>query len=278
VTVREVRKKIVGQETYDGAGVKLVRILGPGDIEDIDPFLLLDIFDNEDPEDYIKGFPMHPHRGIETITYLIKGKVDHRDSMGNEGTINEGESQWMTAGSGILHEEMPQLSDRLFGFQTWLNLPKKDKMVEPEYLDIKKDMIKTISGENYRVKLISGTFKGVNGVNRKYTQADIMDIILNPNSGIEIPLSEELNSFIYIYEGEGKFGNENSPVENKTVALFSKGDKILAKAEKDGLRFILFAGKPIKENVAWGGPIVMNTDEELEEAFHELRAGSFIKH
>jgi redox-sensitive bicupin YhaK (pirin superfamily) len=151
-------------------------------------------------------------------------------------------------------------------------------MVEPEYFDIKKDMIKTVKGENYTVKVISGKFNGVSGVNRKYVKAGVIDFDLNPNSEIEIPIPEELNSFVYIFVGNGKFGRENTSVDNKTVALFTEGDEILAKAGDEGLRFILFAGKPLKENVAWGGPIVMNTDEELEEAFHELRSGEFIKH
>ena len=277
---RNIFKTVKGQPVIDGAGVHLIRVLGPSDVYDIDPFLMLDAFDSENPEDYILGFPMHPHRGIETITYLINGEIDHKDSLGNGGTIEEGESQWMTSGRGILHEEMPQASDRLFGLQIWLNMPKMSKMDEPAYFDITRDMIKSIDlPENGGVvKVISGSYDDINGVDTRHVQVTIFDISLNPGFEFEIPSNEENNLFIYIFEGNGFFGeNEDIIVDNKTVAIFDEGNHFKAKAGANGLRFMLFSGKPLREPIAWGGPIVMNTDEELDEAFRELRLGTFIK-
>lgn len=204
---RNIFKTVKGQPVIDGAGVHLIRVLGPSDVYDIDPFLMLDAFDSENPEDYILGFPMHPHRGIETITYLIKGEIDHKDSLGNGGTIKEGESQWMTSGSGILHEEMPQASDKLFGLQIWLNMPKMSKMDEPAYFDITRDMIKSIDlPENGGVvKVISGLYDNIDGVDTRHVQVIIFDISLNPGFEFEIPSNEENNLFIYIFEGNGFF-------------------------------------------------------------------------
>jgi quercetin 2,3-dioxygenase len=280
MNVRNVFKTVKGNPTIDGAGVHLIRVLGPSDVHDIDPFLMLDAFDSENPDDYIRGFPMHPHRGIETITYLIKGQINHKDSLGNGGTIQEGQSQWMTAGRGILHEEMPQVSDRLFGLQIWLNLPKTSKMAEPAYFDINQEMIDSVDLPNNEgiVKIISGSYNSVKGVHTRHIQANIFDISLKPGTEIEIPVSDENNLFIYIFEGEGYFGeNEDMLVENRTVAIFDEGTSFKAKAGASGIRFMFFEAKPLKEPIAWGGPIVMNTDEELDEAFRELQMGSFIK-
>jgi len=277
---KNIIRTVKGQPTIDGAGVRLIRVLGPNDVYDIDPFLMLDAFDSENPEDYILGFPMHPHRGIETITYLIKGEINHKDSLGNGGTIKKGESQWMTSGRGILHEEMPQAVDHLFGFQIWLNMPKKSKMDDPAYFDITQDMIKSINLPNNAglIKIISGKYGDVKGVDTKYLQVSIFDISLNPGAEIELPVDEENNLFIYILEGDGFFGEkEDIVIDNKTVAIFGDGNYFKAKAGSNGTRFMLFSGKPLKEPIAWGGPIVMNTNEELDEAFRELRLGTFIK-
>ena len=278
--IRNVLKTVKGHPTIDGAGVHLIRVLGPDNVRDIDPFLMLDAFDSRNPEDYIRGFPMHPHRGIETITYLIKGEIIHKDSLGNGGTIHEGQSQWMTAGRGILHEEMPQGTEWLFGLQIWLNLPKEDKMAEPHYFDIDQDMIKSINLPNEEgvVKIISGSFDSVKGVDTRHIQATILDISLNSGAEIEIPLDSENNLFIYIFDGEGYFGEKKDIiVGNKTVTIFDEGDSFKARASANGLRFMLFAAKPLNEPIAWGGPIVMNADEELDEAFRELQLGTFIK-
>ncbi|MDR3222305.1 MAG: pirin family protein [Methanobrevibacter sp.] len=277
MTIRNIKKTVKGRQTYDGAGVKLIRVIGPEEIKDVDPFLMLDAFDSKHPEDYIKGFPMHPHRGIETITYLIEGEMVHRDSLGNEGTIHTGESQWMTAGSGILHEEMPIESEHFFGLQIWLNLAQKDKMVNPEYFDINHDMIKTVDEENATVRIISGKYKNVNGVGTNHLQVNLFDITLKPNKDIQIPIPNKQTLFIYIIEGEGYFGAKGNHVENRTVAIFDEGDSFYGKSGDEGIRFILFSGEPLNEPVAWGGPIVMNDELELEKAFNELQNGTFIK-
>jgi len=276
--IRNIIKTVKGHPTIDGAGVHLIRVLGPDDVGDIDPFLMLDAFDSKDPNDYIKGFPFHPHRGIETITYLIKGRIDHEDSLGNSGTIHEGESQWMTAGKGILHEEMPKKSDRLFGLQIWLNIPQNDKMCEPAYFDISKDMIKKVAIPQGNIKVISGSYEDIEGVKTNHTQATIFDISLNPEKELEIPINKDKTLFIYLFEGDGYFGkSEDNYVENRTVAIFGEGETFYGKSGEEGVRFMLFAGKPLNEPIAWGGPIVMNTDEELATAFEELRKGTFIK-
>lgn len=277
---RNILKTIKGRPTIDGAGVHLIRVLGPSDVHDIDPFLMLDVFDSENPEDYVLGFPMHPHRGIETITYLINGKINHKDSLGNAGTIEGGESQWMTSGSGIIHEEMPQHSNRLFGLQIWLNMPKKSKMNDPAYFDINGDMIKSVDIPNNggKIRVISGEYGKFKGVKTRNVQVDILDISLNPGNEFEISVKEKNNLFIYIFEGNGLFGEkEDIIVDNKSVAIFDEGDNFKAKGGANGIRFMLFSGKPLNEPIAWGGPIVMNTDEELDEAFRELRLGTFIK-
>jgi len=280
MNVRNVIKTIQGQHSIDGAGVHLIRVLGPRDVRDIDPFLMLDAFDSKNPENYIKGFPMHPHRGIETITYLIEGEVTHKDSLGNGGTIHGGESQWMTAGRGILHEEMPQPVDKFYGLQIWLNLPQKEKMVEPNYFDITKDMIKKVNlpNDDGIVRVISGKYDSQEGAHSNHVQVSIFDISLNPRTEFELPIDPENNLFIYIFEGEGFFDDkEEALVGEKTVAVFDEGDTFKVTSGVEGIRFMLFAGKPLNEPIAWGGPIVMNTDDELEEAFNELQQGTFIK-
>ena len=275
--IREVKRVVKGRQTVDGAGVKLIRVFAHSDIYDIDPFLMFDAFGSEDPEDYIKGFPMHPHRGIETITYLLEGRVDHKDTLGNSDTLMDGDLQWMTAGSGILHEEMPKESKRLDGLQFWLNLPKKDKMAPPRYFPITPDMIKDIDIENGRIKLISGEFLGESGVEPLYVKATMMDVSINVDSEYEIPLSKEQNTFIYVLEGAAYFGEERTLVKRHSAAIFSEGDIIRVNASDAGVRFVLLAGKPLGESIAWGGPIVMNTQEELQTAFDELSEGTFIK-
>ncbi|MDR2623703.1 MAG: pirin family protein [Methanobrevibacter sp.] len=276
--IRNVKKTVKGHQTYDGAGVKLIRVIGPNEVKDVDPFLMLDAFDSKNPEDYIKGFPMHPHRGIETITYLIKGEMVHRDSLKNEGIIHTGESQWMTAGSGILHEEMPIESDHFFGLQIWLNLAQKDKMVNPAYFDIKHDMIKTINEKNATVRIISGSYNNAAGVTTNHLQVNLFDVTLKPNEDIQIDVPSDQNLFIYVIEGEGYFGEDGKDhVENRTAAIFDRGDTFYGKSSGEGIRFMLLSGEPLNEPIAWGGPIVMNDELELEEAFNELQNGTFIK-
>lgn len=276
--IREVSRIVQGVQTTDGAGVKLVRVLGKSDIKDFDPFLMLDAFGSENPEDYIKGFPMHPHRGIETITYLLEGKVNHLDSLGNGGTLSGGELQWMTAGSGILHEEMPQETKKLEGLQFWLNLPQKDKMAPPSYFPISSHMIKEIELEQGNVKLIAGEFLGERGIEPKYVKATMMDVTLHPSSEYHIPIPSEQKAFLYILDGMAQFGEKATLAKKHSAVLFNQGDVVRVSASKEGIRFVLLAGKPLEEPIAWGGPIVMNTQEELELAFSELEKGTFIKH
>lgn len=266
-----------GQNAVDGAGVRLVRVLGHKDVEDFDPFLMLDSFDSVDPADYIAGFPTHPHRGIETITYLISGKIEHEDSLGNKGTIFAGESQWMTAGSGILHQEMPKESERMLGFQLWLNLPRKEKMTEPAYLSITNDMIPVVKSKTSEIRILSGRFGEVVGVMPRHIPATIYDVKVSSGEEIEIPTDPDETVFAFLIEGDGLINEQAVP--SKTAVLFEKGDFIAVSAPAEAeLRFIFVSGKRLKEPVAWGGPIVMNTKSELTHAFEELRKGTFIKH
>ena len=276
---REVKKIVQGYATTDGAGVKLIRVLGHDNVRDIDPFLMLDAFGSDNPDDYIRGFPMHPHRGIETITYLLEGEIDHKDSLGNGGVLRGGDLQWMTAGSGILHEEMPKEtgSGRLKGLQFWLNLPRKDKMAPPHYFSISPEMVKDIAIEGGKVKLIAGEFSGEKGVEPLYVKAKMMDVQLDPNAEFEMPVPAELNTFAYILEGGGLFGVKRKAASRHSALIFDSGDSVRVQALDGGIRFVLLAGKPLNEPVAWGGPVVMNTGEELDAAFRELQSGTFIR-
>lgn len=273
---REIVKTVHGQRTVDGAGVSLVRVLGNRDVYDFDPFLMLDSFDSTDPLEYTAGFPWHPHRGIETITYLISGKIDHMDSLGNKGTIESGESQWMTAGSGILHQEMPIASERMLGFQLWLNLPQKEKMAEPAYLGITQEMIPLIDADRAKVRVLSGGYGGVGGVLPRHIQAGILDVSLPKNERIILPTKPEETVFVFLIAGEAII--DAHMLLEKTAVLFGAGDSVSVEATPDhDLRFILFSGKALHEPISWGGPIVMNTRAELDLAFEEIRNGSFIK-
>lgn len=274
---REIVKTVRGQRAVDGAGVSLVRVLGNRDVYDFDPFLMLDSFDSTDPADYTAGFPWHPHRGIETITYLIRGKIEHMDSLGNKGTIESGESQWMTAGSGILHQEMPMASERMLGLQLWLNLPKAEKMTEPAYLGITSDMIPVVEVERGTVRVLSGSFGGVTGVAPRHIQAGILDVSIAKSGSITLPTKPDETVFTFLITGDAVVSAHL--INEKTAILFGAGDSITIEATPDrDLRFLLFSGKALHEPIAWGGPIVMNTRDELDLAFDELRKGTFIKH
>lgn len=275
---RQIIETVIGSRAIDGAGVHLVRVLGPREVKRFDPFLMLDAFDSRNPEDYIKGFPLHPHRGIETVTYLIKGRIDHQDSLGNKGVIRDGESQWMTAGRGILHQEMPQASEHLLGLQLWINLPKNEKMTKPTYFDITADMIKKVEEPFGTVRIISGEYKGHQGTKPKHVDALLLDLEIKPNESFSLNTDKEANLFVYIIEGSGYFGEDDAKlIPSKVAVRFSQDDEFYVKAGENGIRFMLFAGRPLKEPIAWGGPIVMNTEEELENAFSELERGTFIK-
>lgn len=277
--LRTIKKIVTGKDATDGDGVKLVRVFGYHDTADFDPFLMLDAFDSVNPNDYIKGFPWHPHRGIETITYLINGDIEHGDSLGNKGSILDGDCQWMTAGSGIIHQEMPKPSDRMLGVQLWLNLPSKDKMASPKYRDILKQSIPVIDKDDYKIHVIAGTYDEIPGaVDGEYVKPLFLDVEMQADC--EWYLDTEINSnlFIYILQGEGCFDTQSrSFISEKHAVLFSEGKSFWVKASSNGIRFLLLAGKPLKEPIAWGGPIVMNTREELNQAFKDLDEGKFIK-
>lgn len=272
----KVIKTIQGQKAIDGAGVHLVRVLGVNDVKDFDPFLMLDSFDSTDPSDYTEGFPMHPHRGIETVTYLISGEIEHEDNLGNKDVIRSGEAQWMTAGSGILHQEMPLKSERMLGFQLWLNLPRAEKMTEPAYLSITQDMIATKSVNGANIRVLSGNFEDKVGIMPKHIPATIYDIHLSKGNEIEIPTKPDEKVFVFLIEGDAYI--EEKRILSKSAVLFDNGESIVVLAPPDtDTRFVFFSGKPLEEPIAWGGPIVMNTQEELKLAFNELRQGTFIK-
>jgi hypothetical protein len=279
VQLRTVRKIVTGQNTVDGAGVHLVRVFGHHEVQDFDPFLMLDAFDSTYPDDYIKGFPWHPHRGIETITYLIQGSIEHGDSLGNIGIISDGDCQWMTAGSGIIHQEMPRASDRLLGAQLWLNLPSKDKMTAPKYGDIHKMDIPVILENGSRIRIIAGEYKGNRGAfEGEFVKAVYLDAEIAPGMEWSCQNDPKETLFIYILQGEGNFDPmSNEMITEKHAVLFNEGEQFRVRAGDRGMRFLLLSAKPLGEPIAWGGPIVMNTKEELDQAFRELDNHSFIK-
>lgn len=272
---RRVVQVISGADAVDGAGVHLNRILGRSTVKDFDPFLMLDSFDSENPEDYIKGFPMHPHRGIETVTYLVEGCIEHEDSLGNKGSILSGGSQWMTSGSGIMHQEMPQASKKMLGFQLWLNLPQVEKMTEPKYFEICKEDIPTFKGDGFRVSVLSGEFEGIKGVKPHHIQAMILDARVEPGRKIRMKTPRGETAFVFLMEGEAKVAD--TEYHEKSALLFEDGDFVEVTTTENPLHLILFSAPPVKESVAWGGPIVMNTDEELKQAFSDLANETFIK-
>ncbi|MDR0969381.1 MAG: pirin family protein [Lentimicrobiaceae bacterium] len=257
----------------------IVRVLGNETAYRFDPFLMLDAFDSHNPDNYIKGFPMHPHRGIETLTYLIKGRIDHEDSLGNKGTISNGESQWMTGGSGILHQEMPQPTEHLLGLQLWINLPKNEKMTEPKYFDITKEMIPEVHEEQLTIRVIAGKYKEYEGVTGHHIATRMLDIEMKPDSEFLLKTDPKATVFVYTVEGEGYFDDDKKAaiIPNKVAVLFDKNEEFYAKAGNDGMRFIFFEARPLGDPIAWGGPIVMNTREEVLEAFDELSHDTFIK-
>lgn len=275
--LRTIRKIVTGKHTVDGAGVKLVRVIGRDDTKEFDPFLMLDAFDSVEPDDYIKGFPWHPHRGIETITYLIQGEIEHGDSLGNTGRILTGECQWMTAGAGILHQEMPQASERMLGVQLWLNLPAKDKMVPPKYHGLRKEDIPVIDEGDRQIHILSGVYGGKTGaMEGEYCKPLLLDVEVRAGAEWSLAIAANTTLFIYIFQGAGTFGSDRL-IPAKHAVLFDETGTFLVRASNEGIRFFLMAGEKLQEPIAWGGPIVMNTREELQLAFRELEEGKFIK-
>lgn len=299
MSIRPVKKILKAQPTIEGAGVNLRRAIGFGDPSEVDPFLLLDDFRNEKPEDYIAGFPWHPHRGIETITYVLTGSVEHGDSMGNNGVISSGDIQWMTAGSGIVHQEMPKgdPKGRMHGFQLWANLPSGLKMTSPRYQEIKSGNIpEIVDDDGTVVRLVCGDFWGKKGpVDGIAANPVYIDVSIPAGKRKSLSLDTRNNAFAYVFSGSGKFCDASQPLavptesvgwldthppvetDNRSLILFDSGDEVTVQAGEEGIRFLLISGKPFKEPVAWYGPIVMNTQAELIKAFEELQNGTFIK-
>ena len=299
MSIRPIKQITSAVPTLEGAGVKLRRAFGFGETNDVDPFLLLDDFRNEVPDDYRAGFPWHPHRGIETITYVLAGSVEHGDSLGNRGNLGAGDVQWMTAGSGILHQEMPQGDEfgRMHGFQLWANLPSSLKMTRPRYQDVEaKDVPEVVDDDGTRVRIVVGSFWGKTGpVEGVAADPRYLDVSVPPGTRHALPVDRTHHAFAYVFEGSGSFRDASRPqavatervtgsgdevvdrVGNRSLVLFDRGDEVMVRAGDEGVRFLLVSGKPLEEPVAWRGPIVMNTREELQQAYTELREGSFIK-
>jgi hypothetical protein len=299
MSIRPVRRIVQSQPTIEGAGVRLRRAFGFGDTSDTDPFLLLDDFRNERPADYLAGFPWHPHRGIETITYVLAGTVSHGDSLGNQGTLGAGDIQWMTAGRGILHQEMPKGDPhgRMHGFQLWANLPASLKMTTPRYQDVTgRDIPEVVDDDGTRVRVVCGSFWGKQGpVDDVAADPNYLDVWVPPGLRKTLPVDTRRNAFAYVFEGSGTFRDASppqgvlmeqpGPVEivareqagDRSLVLFDAGDEVVVRAGERGIRFLLVSGKPLEEPVAWYGPIVMNTEAELRQAYAELEAGTFIQ-
>jgi hypothetical protein len=299
MSIRPIKRVIKSQPTIEGAGVHLRRAFGFHNTSDFDPFLLLDDFRNDVPADYLAGFPWHPHRGIETITYVLAGEVEHGDSMGNKGAIAAGEVQWMTAGRGIIHQEMPKgdREGRMHGFQLWANLPASLKMTAPRYQEIKAPEIPEVKDDDGTVtRVITGNFWGMKGPVEGIA-ADPVYIDVTVPAGVRkvLPVEVSRHAFAYVFAGDGKFCNASEPLEvptesvgwldtappkdteDRSLVLFDRGDEVAVQAGENGIRFLLVSGKPLQEPVAWYGPIVMNTQAQLRQAFEELQKGTFIK-
>jgi redox-sensitive bicupin YhaK (pirin superfamily) len=297
MSIRPVKQITRSQPTLEGAGVKLHRGFGFGATNEFDPFLLFDDFRNDRPSDYLAGFPWHPHRGIETITYVLAGTVEHGDSLGNTGALGAGDVQWMTAGRGILHQEMPKgdPQGRMHGFQLWANLPRELKMTAPRYQDVAgKDIPEVTDDDGTVARVVCGTFWGKTGpVEGVAADPRYLDIFVPPGRKKHLPVDTRNHAFAYVFAGSGTFRDASAPrpvktdvlgvgetydeVGNRSLVLFDRGDEVVVQAGDEGIRFLLVSGRPLEEPVAWYGPIVMNTEEELRQAFHELRQGTFIK-
>jgi redox-sensitive bicupin YhaK (pirin superfamily) len=299
VSIRPVKRVVTATPHTEGAGVKLRRAFGFGETSEFDPFLLFDDFRNENPGDYLAGFPWHPHRGIETITYVLAGHVEHGDSLGNRGSLGAGDVQWMTAGSGIMHQEMPQgdAQGRMHGFQLWANLPGSLKMTKPRYQDIAAaDIPEVVDDDGTRVRVIVGEFWGKQGpVEGVAADPQYIDVSVPPGARKRLEVETSRHAFAYVFAGSGTFRDASAPhgvlteatdgsdavrrehTGNRSLVLFDSGDEVVVQAGDEGIRFLLVSGKPLEEPVAWYGPIVMNTQDQLRQAIADLRAGTFIK-
>jgi len=300
MSIRAIKRLTRSTPTIEGAGVRLRRAFGFGDTDETDPFLLFDDFRNDRPADYLAGFPWHPHRGIETITYVLAGTVEHGDSLGNKGALGGGDVQWMTAGSGIIHQEMPKgdREGRMHGFQLWANLPASLKMTAPRYQDVKgADIPEVTDDDGTTARIICGSFWGRSGpVDGIAAEPSYVDVFVPPNTRKTLPIETTRHAFAYVFAGSGRFANASEPrsvltdrvgagrspewelADDRCLVVFDRGDEVTVQAGEQGIRFLLVSGKPLQEPVAWHGPIVMNTQAELEKAFAELHDGTFLKH
>ena len=272
---RKIKQQVRGFRTQDGAGVSLVRVLGNRTVQEYDPILMLDSFDSTNPDDYTAGFPLHPHRGIETISYVYRGFMTHKDSLGNEDAIGDGEVQWMTAGSGIMHEEKLPAAERMLGVQLWLNLPAKDKLVSPAYRSIKNSDIEEIELENGKLRLLAGEYEGRKGYTSKYLPLDYYDLHLNPNASIVLNTERERSVMLFTLLGDAYIGDEL--VKEKTAVKLSSGDHVKITTTDEKAQILYISSTILNEPVVWGGPIVMNTKEELNKAFDDLQKGTFLQ-
>lgn len=272
---RTVKKQVTGFRTKDGAGVSLVRVLGHETTKDFDPILMLDSFDSTNPDDYTAGFPIHPHRGIETISYLYKGKMVHKDSLGNEDAIGDGEVQWMNSGSGILHEEQVPAADRLLGVQLWLNLPAKDKMSKPSYNSIKRDEIEEVQVDGAMVRVLAGSYQEIEGYKGDHLPLDYYDIHLEEDSSITINTENEASVMLFTLMGQIYVGDEL--IKEKTAIKLTEGDSVHIKSTDEKAQVLYVKSFALNEDIAWAGPIVMNTAEEIQQAYHDLRNNNFIR-
>lgn len=279
-TPRKILSIVEPQAVVEGAGVRLRRSIGARALDHLDPFLLLDHFNSKNPADYQAGFPLHPHRGIETVTYLLAGAVRHKDTLGNAGEIGPGDLQWMTAGRGIMHEEMPQVRpEGVAGFQLWVNLPAKLKMAEPRYQNIHANEIPATQSEGgATIRVIAGRVDGVAGpISGIAAEPMYLDVSIAPRGSFDLPIARGHAAFAYVFEGEGKFGAQEQNVSSPQLVVWDDGDNVEARAEESGVRFLLVSGKPLHEPIARYGPFVMNTREEIEQTLREIQQGTFAR-
>lgn len=272
---RIIVRQVTGYKTTDGAGVNLVRVLSRSTVADFDPILMLDSFDSTNPRDYIAGFPLHPHRGIETISYIYRGKMIHKDSLGNEDMISDGEVQWMSAGSGIMHEEKLPASERILGVQLWLNLSAKDKMVAPAYLSVKADQIKDVILPHGKLRVLAGSYRGQTSYQSKYQPLDYYDIHLNPHASLILETDPSRAIMLFTLVGSIVVGGIS--VKEKTAVKLSEGDTLTIETANESAQILFVSSLALNEPVAWGGPIVMNSKEELYRAFQDLDEGTFLR-
>lgn len=281
--VRGIEAILPSRETIEGAGVHLRRAFGNAQVPRLDPFLLLDDFRSENPAEFVAGFPWHPHRGIETVTYMLDGLVEHEDSLGNAGVIGRGDVQWMTAGNGIIHQEMPKhlADDRMGGFQLWVNLPSANKMMDPRYQEVKTAQIPEVEAtKGVRVRVIAGQVNDVRGPVRDIVvEPEYLDVRIEPRTTFDHPVKKGHRAFAYVVEGQGRFDvDSRETVDSEHLVLFRDGERVHIESMDRPLRFLLVSGKPLREPVAWWGPIVMNNRREIEQAIEEYQEGTFVKH